>query len=88
MTGIVKYNNKRIGDYELPMKVEELNVSIIDMNGAENCKLSFKNLPSEERIIKKIQAIISSLHKEGVSEIGKLNIAVVDLSDAEKIEII
>ena len=69
------------------MKIETVNIAIVDMSEAEDCTVDMSKLPNEEEFLKKMKEVFENLKQEGVTEVKELNICVLDLSEAEKINI-
>ena len=69
------------------MKAKDLNISILDMSEAEDCTIDTSKLPSEEEFLKKVTEALEKLKKEGVTEVERINICIIDLSEAERISV-
>lgn len=70
------------------MKIEILNFSAVDMSGAENIKIKMPSTEESEKFKSDLEQFFRNLHQKGVVEIKELNISLIDLSDAEEVEML
>ena len=70
------------------MKIGTLNFSAVDMSGAENIKIKMPSTEEVEKFKSDLGQFFRSLQEKGIVEIKKLNISLIDLSDAEEVEML
>lgn len=69
------------------MKIGTLNFCLLDMSEAEECEIDTSKLPSLEQFVSYIKAHLEEMKNTGVTEVKEMNVTLIDLSEAEKINV-